>query len=66
MGMVEIFQFPCADGPKLEILLLFKLILPKLNCVSPFFPSFLGHENNSIHIKLEAERDGALVSHMCH
>ncbi len=40
---------------------------PVIPSASPFsFPSCSGDENNSIHIKLEEERDGALVSHMCH
>ena len=40
----------------------------KSNSFVPYIWSFspLGNENNSVHVKLEKERDGPLVSHMCH
>lgn len=46
-------------------------IVPRFKLLGLFKPSFClclssGHENNIVHTELEEERDGALVSHVCH
>lgn len=64
MRIAQIFQVPCEVCCKL--LLIFVWFNVYNSPIIPPFPSSSGDENNSVHIKLEKERDGALVSHMCH